>query len=355
MYPNRKRPDAGRQPAARPVRGEPSVPETALDLARRGFSVVPQRPGAKKPCIRWKPFQDVAPVPSRVKIWFEEFPDAGIALILGPTSGLFVVDVDGEEAHRTLVARLGSVPEAPTVLSGSLKPDRYHLYFGHPAVSTLATYHPWHPQLEFRGHRGIVVAPPSLHRSGHRYRWAEGKSLDDLPLADVPGPVLEALVIGAESRKAAGARTSKAADAPTTAMSALPPVRPRTPAQAGDVALAGSALRHLGPRYYDDYSQWLIVGMALSGLGADGLGLWRSWSEQSEDKYDADVLDAKWSGFGRDADDADGKVVTLGTLFFLAAREGWEHPWNAGAGLPRPAGFTVDLPWLAPERPRRTS
>src|SRR4051812_11091073 len=176
MYPNRKRPDAGRQPEARPARGEPSVPETALDLARRGFSVVPQRPGAKKPCIRWKPFQDVTPVPSRVEGWFAEFPDAGIALILGPSSGLFIVDVDGPEAHRALLGRLGTVPVAPTVQSGSLKPHRYHLYFRHPAVSTLAIYHPWHPQLEFRGHRGLVVAPPSLHKSGHRYRWAEGRS-----------------------------------------------------------------------------------------------------------------------------------------------------------------------------------
>ena len=160
---------------------------------------------------------------------------------------------------------------------------------------------------------------------------------------------------GEQSRGKAGGRTPKSADAPTTAMSPLPSVRPRTPAQARDVALAGSALRHLGSGYYDDYSGWLTVGMALSGLGADGLDLWRAWSEQSEDKYDADVLDAKWASFGRDADDAAGPVVTLGTLFHLAAREGWEHPSNAGAGLSRPAGFTVDLPWLAPTGPRRTS
>ncbi|MEJ7636759.1 MAG: PriCT-2 domain-containing protein, partial [Singulisphaera sp.] len=111
--------------------------------------------------------------------------------------------------------------------------------------------------------------------------------------------------------------------APTRAMSPLASVRPRTPSQVGDVALAESALRHLGPRYYDDYSGWLTVGMALSGLGADGLDLWRAWSEQSEDKYDADDLDAKWASFGRDADDEAGRVVSLGTLFT------WP-PWKAG-------------------------
>ena len=111
----------------------------------------------------------------------------------GPVSGLLVVDVDGPEAHEALVAQLGSEPLAPKVLSGSRKPHRYHLFFRCPNMPTKAKATPWHPGLEFRGKGGIVIAAPSLHKSGQRYTWAEGQSLDDLPLPDLPEKILVAL------------------------------------------------------------------------------------------------------------------------------------------------------------------
>ncbi len=159
--------------------------------------------------MKWKPFQDERPGVGGLGYWYRhQFPDAGIALILGPVSGLLVVDVDGTDAHDVLVARLGRLPEAPTALSGSQKPYRYHLYFRHPNVSTQASYHPWHPQFEFRGYRGIVVAPPSLHKSGNRYRWAEGKTLNDLPLPKVPDAILAALTTKARTRAITNPGTS---------------------------------------------------------------------------------------------------------------------------------------------------
>lgn len=125
--------------------------------------------------------------------WFEHSSDAGMALVLGPVSGVFVVDVDGPEAHAELVKCLGYEPIAPKVLSGSGKPDRYHLFFRHPAVSTKAKSTPWEEHLEFRGKGGIVILPPSVHKSGNRYTWAAGRSPKDIPLPEVPQAILEAL------------------------------------------------------------------------------------------------------------------------------------------------------------------
>ena len=164
-----------------------------LDYRRRGISMVPQAPGEKKPLIRWKEYRQRLPRRDEIEYWHAMWPDAGVAAVLGPLSGLLVIDVDGPEAQQALIDHLGSVPLAPMALSGSGKPCRYHLYFRHPPVLTGAKATPWHPALEFRGEGGLVVLPPALHASGHRYRWADGQSLDDMKLPELPAPILAAL------------------------------------------------------------------------------------------------------------------------------------------------------------------
>ncbi|NQU26417.1 MAG: bifunctional DNA primase/polymerase [Candidatus Nealsonbacteria bacterium] len=167
--------------------------DIALAYHSRGWSVVPQDPGAKQPCVRWKPFQDRPPTEDELAAWFAQWPQAGLAVVLGPVSGLLVVDVDGTEAHDVLIERLGREPLAPKAISGSRKPNRYHLFFRCPDVPTKAKATPWHAKLEFRGKGGIVIIPPSLHPSGNRYAWADGRSPDDLPLPELAGAIVAAL------------------------------------------------------------------------------------------------------------------------------------------------------------------
>ena len=164
-----------------------------LSYHQRGWSVIPQIPREKRPPIRWKPFQTRQPTEAELRSWWGRWPDAGVALIAGPLSGVLVVDVDGSEAHEALIQRLGREPIAPKVLSGSRQPNRYHLFFRHPDFSTKAKATPWHPKLEFRGDRALAVLPPSLHKSGNSYAWAPGQSLDDLPLSDLPAEIIAAL------------------------------------------------------------------------------------------------------------------------------------------------------------------
>jgi hypothetical protein len=171
----------------------------------RGWSIVPQLPGQKKPAVKWKQYQINSPRIAEIYYWFRRWPDAGPAVVLGPGSNLFAIDVDGEEAHDELVRRLGEVPRAPTVRSGSGKPYRYHLFFKHPAVPTNAKATPWHPKLEFRGHGGIIILPPALHKTGNHYQWAPGKSLIDLPVPHVPERVVSALGAGTKPKRSIAA------------------------------------------------------------------------------------------------------------------------------------------------------
>lgn len=191
---NRTRRRRSRQEADRCISPR-EMHRLALDYWQRGFSVVPQKAGAKSPAIRWKRYQDRLPTRGCIdEWWLEDFRNAGIAVILGPVSGLFAIDVDGTEARKVLVDGIGELPVAPQVQSGSGDRDRFHLFFRYPeGLQTKAKLTPWHEHLEFRGHRGIIVLPPSLHKSGNRYEWLPGRSLDDRELPELPEPVLDAL------------------------------------------------------------------------------------------------------------------------------------------------------------------
>jgi hypothetical protein len=193
-------PAARSSPDSGGARGPTGGPRAQLLLcaatwyAARGWSVVPIRPGTKKPYVLWKPYQAEPPTPDQLANWAELWPEAGLAACLGPVSGLLLIDVDGPEAEEALQKRLGGVPLTPTVISGSREPGRYHLYFQHPnGLQTRAKKTPWHPKLEFRGRGGLAVLPPSLHRSGNHYVWADGLAPGEIELAEVPDAVIEAL------------------------------------------------------------------------------------------------------------------------------------------------------------------
>ena len=128
-----------------------------------------------------------APTVRQVLAWFRQWPDAGPAVVLGPVSQLFVVDVDGTAAHEELLRRLGSIPHAPTVLSGSGKPHRYHLYFHDPGSQR--------KRKQRRGTRNwsfVVRAASSSGRLPYTraespYRWAPGQIIGT-PLAAPTAP-----------------------------------------------------------------------------------------------------------------------------------------------------------------------
>ena len=103
--------DGVHRPAAKPM--------TPLAFALRylalGIGVVPQLPGQKRPAVLWKEFQFRLPTEAELENWFANKPDIGMAAVLGPVSGLFAIDVDGQDAHQELMRQLGDVPDAPRV------------------------------------------------------------------------------------------------------------------------------------------------------------------------------------------------------------------------------------------------
>lgn len=105
--------------------------------------------------------------------WWALFPDANIGLATGAVSGVTVIDIDpdkgGEDAWSNLENVFETVENTWWVETGS---GGFHVYFEalegvRNSASVIG------PGIDVRGDGGYVIAPPSLHVSGERYRWSD--------------------------------------------------------------------------------------------------------------------------------------------------------------------------------------
>jgi len=164
----------------------------ALAYAARGWSVIPIEPRGKRPLVPWLEFQRRVATAEEIDGWLRRWPDANVGIVTGRVSGLVVVDIDPRHDGLASIERArdehGPLPHTVEAETGG---GGHHLYFAHPGMP-LANRVGILPGIDLRADGGCVVAPPSLHPSGRRYRWAAGSRPDDLPLAMLPRWLLPA-------------------------------------------------------------------------------------------------------------------------------------------------------------------
>lgn len=114
-----------------------------------------------------------------------EWARAGnIGVRTGAISGVIVVDVDAPELPAGI-----DLPETVTARTGG---GGWHFYFAHPNVNIgnrarLIDAEGRELPIDIRGKGGQVIYPGSVHgRTGAPYRWVEGCSPIDVPLAPFP-------------------------------------------------------------------------------------------------------------------------------------------------------------------------
>jgi putative DNA primase/helicase len=144
--------------------------QEALTLAARGWPVFPCQSRGKKPLVTDWPHRATCDTAELEAHWLR-FPTGNVAIATGARSGIFVLDVDGQEGSDSLQewARAGKkLPDTLRVMTARGS----HLYFAWPtgtgvrnSVKKLA------PGLDVRGEGGYVIAPPSVHESGHIYQF----------------------------------------------------------------------------------------------------------------------------------------------------------------------------------------
>ena len=155
--------------------------EAALSYLQHGWSIIPVGHD-KRPLIKWQTFQKVKPSEQQVRSWYEQWPDAGVAIITGRISGLIVLDIDPRHGgDKTLLHWLDNglkLPECPAVKTGG---GGTHFYLKHPG-SDVPTVPSVAPGIDLKAEGAYVIAPPSLHPSGQRYLFFPGQSPEEIPL-----------------------------------------------------------------------------------------------------------------------------------------------------------------------------
>lgn len=163
--------------------------EWALAYADLGWKVVPlHTPEPVKNCSCRNPkcsspgkhprtqhgLKDATTDKATIKGWWALWPYANIGVVTGETSGIVVIDLDprhsGFENWERFTAEHGRVRTLTVITGGGGK----HLIFESPQGESLkSTSGKIAPGIDTKADGGYIVAPPSLHQSGQRYRWQE--------------------------------------------------------------------------------------------------------------------------------------------------------------------------------------
>jgi hypothetical protein len=157
--------------------------KTALIFAQRG---IPSFPLKGKEPLTPHGFKDATTDPRRLHLWGNRYPGANIAIPTGGVSGLAVVDRDGDSDQ----ARQIWVSLPPTVEVATSRGR--HRYYSVPK-GTKVRSRKLAKDVDLKADGGYVVAPPSVHPSGARYRWVSSQH-DIAPLPEEliePEPVVE--------------------------------------------------------------------------------------------------------------------------------------------------------------------
>lgn len=175
-------------------RGIESLPSETLKMLEFGMRLLPVRAKQKKPLVPDWP-KEATTDRAQIDKWAREYPNCNWGIATGRESGVFVVDVDGEEGERTVQRLTEEHGEAWKNTYSVTTANGFHLYYANPPDVTInSNVKRIAPGLDMRGEGGQAIAPGSIHPSGIVYSIKA-----DLPIADAE-PWLLDLILNPRSK-----------------------------------------------------------------------------------------------------------------------------------------------------------
>lgn len=168
----------------------------ALKYAELGFSVIPIRPGEKKPCIKWEKHQTEKATHAEIREWWRRWPKANVGIVTGAISGVDVIDVDSEAGIAALNEFL---PESFTTPMARTPRGGRHVFLAHR--EGLSNGVRVIKDTDLRTDGGYVVAAPSVNGNGKAYAWLEGLRPTDITPASWPSLLFDTIRQGGAAHR----------------------------------------------------------------------------------------------------------------------------------------------------------
>lgn len=160
---------------------------------KEGFGVVPLIPRTKKPLN--KAYTSCQPIldPQESERLLGSIRSANLAIV--PRHHL-IIDIDprngGDDSFDKLIMGIGELPDTVEVTTGG---GGRHLYYHLP--NEIDPKKLRKTLTEFQGidflTKNYAVAPPSIHENGNPYKFVEGRSFGEIPVAEAPVALVELL------------------------------------------------------------------------------------------------------------------------------------------------------------------
>lgn len=306
-------------------------------LIKQGYSIVPIKPGTKRPNMRGWPTTDF-----NATNFSRRFRRFGVGVKTGEVVAVdvdvmdaVVVDQVADWCSEQLGGTLSRVGQPPK----TLRVYRTNKPFSKSRSRSWCSPDGKQHQVEILGKGQQFVAYAVHPVTDEPYYWSDG-DLTTTPVNELPELNEEHCFALFDQfdclAEAAGWTPVAASAAPSRAdMSGHKAAKD----QWAPIWLLKAAMAAIPRTAADKYDSWIRIGAALhcsTGGSADGLQLWDEWSQQS-DKYDGES-DKKWKSFA-----AGGPVrAGAGTIFHIADQA--EPGWRARAYEAQAAALAASRP-----------
>jgi hypothetical protein len=233
----------------------------------------------------------------------------GIALLTGKINDIFVIDIDNiEHWNKFLKVHNETEPETVKAKSGS---GGIHLYFKYTEnlkeIKTKSHCFGSDYDIDVRTNGGNIIVPPSKYNN-KKYEWIN--SLLDYDPIELPNWILKLL----EPKELKRELKKKNKQEINNEINEI-----EETIKNKNIKLTKQEIKNilniLDKKRYNDYKNWLDVGMCLYNTNTEYIDLWDDWSSQSI-KYDEDTCHKKWESFKEMSNG-----LSIGTLLYYAKQD----------------------------------
>ena len=153
----------------------------ALEYGNQGIAIMPCAERGKKPALdrTGKEHAVATSDADQILQWWTKNPQSNIGIVC-TANALAIIDIDGEVGVEWIRDNQLPMPVTWTSITGK----GFHYYYRWPKGKRIGTCL-IAPKLEIRAAGAYVIAPPSIHPDGDRYRWSinqcDWDALPELP------------------------------------------------------------------------------------------------------------------------------------------------------------------------------